>query len=135
MKNSIYAVAEELEAEIIKIFFENTKKLNSLDDIFNYLDKFIIYLKKNEDMYRLLLASNEPQVFLKKLKYSILDKLYNSIHNNSNLKNSNSLKFEIVFFTDGIVSQVLNYFTSKSDYSLDEIFKNTKNIFIILFLK
>lgn len=135
MKNSIYAVAEELEAEIIKIFFENTKKLNSLDDIFNYLDKFIIYLKKNEDMYRLLLASNEPQVFLKKLKYSILDKLYNSIHNNSNFKNSNSLKFEIVFFTDGIVSQVLNYFTSKSDYSLDEIFKNTKNIFIILFLK
>ena len=29
-------------------------------------------------------------VFLKKLKYSILDKLYNSIHNNSNFKNSNS---------------------------------------------
>ena len=90
MKNSIYAVAEELEAEIIKVFFENTKKLNSLDDFFNYLDEIIIYLKKNEDMYRLLLASNEPQVFLKKLTYSILDKLYNSIHNNSNFKNSNS---------------------------------------------
>ena len=132
MKNSIYAVAEELEAEIIKVFFEYTKKLNSLDDFFYYLDEIIIYLKKNEDMYRLLLASNEPQVFLKKLTYSILDKLYNSIHNNSNFKNSNSLKFEIAFFTDGIVSQVLNYFTSKSDYSLDEIFKNTKNIFIIL---
>ena len=55
---SIYDVAEELEAEIIKVLFENTQKLNSLDEI-------IIYLKKNEDMYRLLLASNEPQVFLK----------------------------------------------------------------------
>ena len=86
-------------------------------------------------MYRLLLASNEPQVFLKKLKHSILDKLYNSINNNSNFKNSNSLKFEVAFFTDGIVNHVLNYFTSKIDYSLDEICKNTKNIFIILFLK
>ena len=132
---SIYDVAEELEAEIIKVLFENTQKLNSLDDIFNYLDEIIIYLKKNEDMYRLLLASNEPQVFLKKLKHSILDKLYNSIINNSNFKNSNSLKFEVAFFTDVIVNQVLNYFTSKSDYSLDEICKNTKNIFIILFLK
>ena len=101
---SIYDVAEELEAEIIKVLFENTQKLNSLDDIFNYLDEIIIYLKKNEDMYRLLLASNEPQVFLKKLKHSILDKLYNSINNNSNFKNSNSLKFEVAFFTDVIVT-------------------------------
>ncbi len=133
--DSIYDVAEELEAEIINVLFENTKKLNSLEDIFNYLDEVINYLKKNEEMYKLLLASNEPQVFLKKLKNSMLDKLYNSLNNNPNFKNSVTLKFEVAFFTDGIVSQVLNYFTGKSDYTLDEICENTKNIFIILFLK
>lgn len=133
--DSIYDVAEELEAEIIKVLFENTQKLNSLDDIFKYLDEVISYLKENEDMYRLLLASDEPQVFLKKLNHSILEKLYNSIKNNPNFKNSDSLKFELSFFTDGIINQVLKYFTSMSDYSLDEICKNTKNIFIILFLK
>lgn len=133
--DSIYDVAEELEAEIINVLFENTKKLYTLEDIFSYLDEVIIYLKKNEDIYRLLLASNEPQVFLKKLNKSMLNKLYNSINNNPNFKNSDSLKFQVAFFTDGIVNQVLNYFTSKSDYSLDEISKNTKEIFIILFLK
>ena len=90
------------------------------------------YLKKNEDMYKLLLASNEPQVFLRKLNRLILDKLYSSINGNSNFNNS-SLKFEVSFFTDGIISQVLNYFTANSDYALDEISENTKSIFIILF--
>lgn len=91
------------------------------------------YLKKNEDMYKLLLASNEPQVFLRKLNRLILDKLYSSINGNSNFNNSSSLKFEVSFFTDGIISQVLNYFTANSDYALDEISENTKSIFIILF--
>ena len=133
--DSIYDVAEELEAEIINVLFENTQKLNSLDDIFNYLDEVINYLKKNEDMYRLLLASNEPQVFLRKLNHSILDKMYSAIKNNPNFKNSASLKFEIAFFTAGIVSEVLNYFTGRSEYSLDEICENTKGIFKILFIK
>ena len=133
--DSIYDVAEELEAEIINVLFENTTRLSSLDDIFNYLDEVIVYLKKNEDMYRLLLASNEPQVFLRKLNHSILDKMYNAINNNPNFKNSASLKFEIAFFTDGIVSAVLNYFTGRSEYSLDEICENTKEIFMVLFLK
>lgn len=131
--DSIYGVAEELEAEIIKVLLENTTKLNSLDDIFKYLDEIIDYLKRNEDMYRLLLSSDEPQVFLKKLNRSILEKMYNSINNNSNFKNSDILKFEVAFFTDGIINQVLNYFTGRSEYSLDEICENSKAIFQILF--
>jgi AcrR family transcriptional regulator len=131
--DSIYAVAEELEAEIIKILFKNQKRLNTLNDIFKYLDEIIAYLKENQDIYRLLLSSNEPQLFLKKLNHLILEKLYDSLNNNPNFKKSNTLKFEIAFFTDGIVNQVLNYFTAKSDYSLEEICTNTKNIFKILF--
>ena len=133
--DSIYDVAEELESEIIRVLFEDTQKLESLDDIFKYLDKIINYLKENEDIYRLLLSSNAPQIFLEKLTHLILEKLYNSINNNSNFKNSDSLKFDISFFTDGIINQVLKYFTGKSSYSLNEICQNTKNIFMILFLK
>lgn len=133
--DSIYDVAEELEAEIIKVLFENTKKLDTLNDIFECLDEIIDYLKENQDMYKLLLSSNEPQIFLKKLNRLILEKLYNSLNNNSNFKKSDTLKFEVAFFTDGMVNQVLGYFTAKSGYSLDEICMNTKNIFKILFCK
>ena len=133
--DSIYDVAEELEAEIIKVLFENTKKLDNLNDIMEYLDEIISYLKENQDMYKLLLSSNEPQIFLKKLNHLISEELYNSLNNNSNFKKSDTLKFKIAFFTDGIVSQVLNYFTARSDYSLDEICMNAKNIFKSLFSK
>lgn len=133
--DSLYEVAEELESEIIKVLFEDTQNLHSLDDVFDYLDEVMDYLKENEDMYKLLLSSKAPQIFLEKLTYSILDKLYHSLNHNSNFKNSDSLKFDVAFFTDGIINQVLKYFTSKSEYSLDEICNSTKKIFTILFLQ
>ena len=48
--DSIYDVAEELEAEVIKILFEDTKNLTSLQDVFDYLDNIIKYLKEHEDI-------------------------------------------------------------------------------------
>lgn len=133
--DSIYDVAEELEAEVIKILFEDTKNLTSLQDVFDYLDNIIKYLKEHEDIYRLLLSSNAPLIFLQKLNYLISDKLYNSLNNNTNFKKLDSLKFDIVFFTDGIINQVLRYFNNTSTYSLDEIAEKSKKIFILLFSK
>lgn len=132
--DSIYDVAEEFEAEIIKVLFEDTKNLNTLTDIYNYFDNIIDYLKKNEAIYRLLLSSREPLIFLERLNRSILNKLYTSLSNNSKLKNSKSLKFDIAFFTDGIVNQVLRYFNGTSDYSLNEINSYSKKVFKILFV-
>jgi len=87
------------------------------------------YLKENEEIYRLLLSSKEPLIFLEKLNRSILEKLYNSLSNNPKFSKSESLKFDIAFFTDGIVNQVLKYFKGASEYSLDEICENTKKSF------
>ena len=61
MKNSIYAVAEELEAEIIKIFFENTKKLKDINQFninpftHNYLAQFIFGNSEPESLAKVLL--------------------------------------------------------------------------------
>lgn len=132
--DSIYDVAEEFESEVIKVLFENNQKLTSIEDIFDYLDIVIDYLKENEDIYRLLLSSKEPLIFLEKLKRSILDKLYNALSNNKKLYKSETLKYDITFLTDGIVNQVLRYFKGTSEYSLEEICKNTKNIFKKMFL-
>ena len=133
--DSIYDVAEELEAEIISVLLKDTKKLNSLEDIFEYLDKVKAYLEENEDLYRLLLSSKEPQLFLEKLTRLILEKIYNSINGNTNFRISNSLKFDISYFTDGIISQILKYFNGTTEYNLDEICENSKRIFEMLFAK
>lgn len=132
--DSIYDVAEEFEAEIIKILIENSKDLKSNEDIFDYFDSVINYLKENEYIYKLLLSSNAPLVFLEKLNTVISDKLYSYLKDNSKFTNANSLKFHVTFFTDGIVNQVLKYFTSKSEYSLDEINKYIKMLFKTIFM-
>lgn len=131
--DSIYDVAEELEAEIIEVLFEDNRELKTLKDVFKYLDDVMIYLKENEDMYRLLISSKAPQIFLEKLNKLILDKLYNSLKNSTKYGDSKSLKFDVAFFTDGTVNQVLRYFNGTSEYTLDEISENSKDILKKLF--
>lgn len=131
--DSIYDVAEEFEAEIIKVLFENNTSLTSTNDIFNYFDNIVSYLEKNEETYRLLLSSKEPLMFLEKLNKLISNKLYNALSNNIKIKKSQSLKFDIAFFTDGIVNQVLRYFKGTSECSLDEICEYSKILFKEIF--
>ena len=131
--DSIYDVAEEFESEVFKVLLEDTKPLVSIEDIYVYLDDIISYLKENEEIYRLLLSSKEPLIFLERLKHSILNKLYTFLSTKTKLAKSDSLKFDITFYTDGIVNQVLKFFNDSSEYTLDEISAYSKRIFNILF--
>lgn len=59
--------------------------------------------------------------------------LYTFLSTKTKLAKSNSLKFDITFYTDGIVNQVLKFFNGSSEYTLDEISAYSKRIFNILF--
>lgn len=131
--DSIYSVAEDFEAEVIKVLFEDTKSVSSIEDVFKYIDNIFSYLKKNENIYRLLLSSKEPLIFLEKLKISISNKLFSFLNNNPNFNKSTSLKFNINFYTDGVVNQILRYFRGIEEFSLDEICSNSKELFKIFF--
>lgn len=133
--DSIYDVAEEFESEVISVLLEDTKKLSTPNDIYEYLDNIIDYLKENENIYKMLLSSKEPLIFLERLKNSILNKLYAYLSNNPELAKTKSLKFNVSFLTDGIVNQVLRYFNGKSQYSLDEISMYSKNVYKALFIQ
>ena len=127
--DSIYDVAEEFESEIIRVLFEDSKNINSIDEFFNYLDYIVDYLKENEDTYKLLVSSKEPLIFLDRLSKLISDKMYEALSNNSKLSKSKSLKFDIDFFTFGMIYQVLGYFRGESEYSLEDISKYSKKLF------
>lgn len=133
--DSIYDVAEEFESEVIQVLFENNFNLKSINDLYKYLDNIIDYLKENEEIYRLLLSSKEPLIFLEKLNNFILDKLYIFFINTPQFAKSKSLKFDISFYTDGVINQVLRYFNGSSEYSLDDICDYCKKIFNVFFVK
>ena len=132
--DSIYDIAEEFEAEVIQTLVEDNKTLNSLDDVNAYFDKIISYLKKNEKTYRLLLSSNAPRTFLDKLNTLVYDKLYTCLSLINKKYSNEELKFNVAFFTDGMVYQVLKYFTSNNQ-SLDELSNYSKLLFKTIFSK
>ena len=126
--DSIYDIAKEFEAEIVKALIEDNKPLNSLDDIYKYFDKIFDYLKFNEQTYHLLLSSSAPRSFLDKLNIIVYKKLYASLKNVSKNSSVEQLKFDVHFFTDGIINQVLRYFTGSTVFPLDDISGYAKRI-------
>lgn len=52
--------------------------------------------------------------------------IFHIIYNCPKLAKSESLKFDVAFFTDGVVNQVLKYFNGSSEYTLDNISSYSK---------
>lgn len=132
--DSIYGVAEDLEEEILQTLMVDTEKFISLQQLDSYFDNVITYLKENENLYRMLLASKEPLIFLEKIRHIINDKLYNTLVVSPEIHKTESLKFDVSFFTDGIIIQVLRHFTKNAEYTLDDICIYMKKYFKILFI-
>ncbi len=130
--DSIYDIAEEFESEIIQTLVEDNKPLTSLNDVNAYFDKFIAYLKKNEKTYRLFLSSEAPRTFLVKLNNLVYDKLYTCLTSLNTRVPEKELKFNLSFFTDGIIYQILKYFNG-TDLSLDDISDYSKLMFKNIF--
>ena len=51
------------------------------------------------------------------------------------IEKDSSLKFNISFYTDGIINQFLRFFTGKLDYSLDDINIFMKKFFVMIFIE
>ena len=103
------------------------KVLNSIQDIYDYFDEIFECLKKNEEIYKMLLVSNGSLVFLEELKKLAGEKIYNALLNI--VKNNTYLKLDVNFYMDGIISELVQYYRGQSDFSLDDIFVNSKKWF------
>ncbi len=127
----IYEVADDYQLETIELLISDDNILNSREDIYYYFDDITKCLKKNEDIYRMLLSSNDTLIFLEKLKKMSGEKIYSSL-GKCNI-NNDYLKLDVFFFMDGAINQLLKYFRNQSVYTLDELNKNIKKWFTKLF--
>ena len=133
--DSIYDVAEEFEADIIESLSIESISLTSIQSIYLYFDEIFKYLKENEQIYKMLLVSDAPSLFLKKLNKHTTTTLFETLNNNSQIRKSKSLKFDVSFFVDGIMNQILKYFTEDDfPYTLDDLRRYMEKYFNILFL-
>ena len=61
---NIFEVAEELENEFISTLDSTAEKMTSVDDFPFYLHQIFEFLANNEELYRQLLLSDAPMVFM-----------------------------------------------------------------------
>lgn len=114
--DSIFDVAQEIESDLQEIAFSNIKNISSIDDIYDFIDLMFEYLKNNEELYRKLMQSNDPIMFINRLSkkfYNVFTKIINSKDEEQDLK--------INFYISGTFSLLVKYYRNEINYSLDTI--------------
>lgn len=125
--DDIYDVINDYQLETIELLVSDDKVLNSFQDIYDYFDEIFECLKKNDEIYKMLLVSNGSIVFLEELKKLAGAKIYYALKNI--FKNNKYLELDVSFYMSGIISELIKYFRNQSDYSLEEIHTNGKRWF------
>ena len=88
-------------------------------------------LKENETTYHLLLSADESLLFLNKLKVIANKKIEQAL---KPFYQNQYLNLTISFLMNGLLIEIINYFRNESNYSLDEIHWNIKNVFQKIFV-
>lgn len=121
--DSIYDVAQEIESDLQEIAFSNIKNITSIDDIYDFIDLMFEYLKDNETLYRKLMQSNDPIIFINRLS----KKLYNIFIKILKL-NDKELDLKINFYISGTFSLLVKYYRNEINYELDTIKNYLKEV-------
>lgn len=128
--DSIYDVAQEIESDLQEIAFSNIKKISTIDDIYDFIDLMFNYLKENEELYKKLMQSNDPIMFINRLN----KKFYNVFKQTINSKDE-ELDIKINFYISGTFSLLVKYYRNEINYSLDTIRNYLKDLLSQLILK
>jgi len=131
--NNIFEVAEELENDFISVLDSSAEEMSSIEDFPIYFHKIFTFLSEHEELYRQLLMSDAPLVFIAKLNHQIEKTIKETLREHS--INKPMLDLDIAFFTDGATYMLLKYFRDEITLSLDEIEWYLKQRIVEMFLK
>ncbi len=129
--DDIYDVANDYQLETIELLISEENVLYNKDDIINYFNDIIVCLKKNEQIYKMLLSSTESITFLEKLNKMASRKILYALENS--ISEKDYLELDVYFFMDGVMAELIKYFKNQSDYTLDELNINFKKWFEKIF--
>lgn len=113
---NIYDVAKDIQDDALSLVDFDEVDIDSPESIKRYLDKVITHLKENEEIYKLILSSPDPLIFIDKLNKLIYEKLDHIFPTKDKDK-----ELKITFFTEGCINLFVKYFRGNLNKSLDEI--------------
>lgn len=128
--DNIYDVAKEFQNEFLDIIFNEDFHVTSLDTMEEYLDMVINHLKENEELYKMILSSDEPLLFMNHLN-RIMNKHLIDLFKKNNDKN---ISLKITFFVNGAIILFIKYFREEIDTTLNDLKIFLKDNFEKIFL-
>lgn len=123
--DDIYSVAEEFEIELINKFFTNAKLL-ATDNYDKFFEALFLFLKENDENYKMMCKSNEVIFSAKRLTTLVVNKLLELIDNDSNIKNRDFIELEISIFLEGLMCEYVKYCRRLSSVTPTELYVYAK---------
>ncbi len=123
--DDIYGVAEDYENELIDAFFNNIRLISS-HSINEFIDSIFEYIRQNDENYRLLCKSNDALFIVKKLNDIATKKILELCKNDTRIKNTNYLDFDIKIFLGGLFFEYVRYCRGYSNIKIDDLYQYTK---------
>lgn len=134
--SDIYAVAEEIEDELIQLLNESIDEYikDNTASYAPYIDKIVQHLKKEEALYRKLISGNVSTTIITKLKKILTNKISDDVKISFLSNNIKLRRSEIEFISAGSIDLFVQYFQSAPGtyLSLDEIASLVNKILIKL---
>lgn len=123
--DDIYSVAEEYENELIDVFFDNARLIETRD-ILQFIDAIFEFIRQNHENYRLLCRSNEFLFAAKKLTAIASGKLLELCHQDLRIANRAYMELDIRIFLEGILCEYVKYCRDDSEATLEDLYAYTK---------
>ena len=123
--DDIYAVAEDYENELIEHFFSNAELLASTDTE-KSIDSMFMYIKQNDENYKMLCKSNDLLLMMQKLTRLATNKIMELIHTSKKFSDTAFIDIEVNIFIEGIMLEYVKYCRGTSENTLDDLYEYTK---------
>lgn len=123
--DDLYGVAEEYENELIDAFFDNTKLLES-QDVLQFVDSVLDFIRQNNENYRLLCKSNDFLFAGKRLAAIATDKLLSLCYSDPRIKEQAHLELDLQVFLEGLMCEYVKSCRGYTAKTLDDLAQYAK---------
>ena len=123
--DDIYAVAEDYENELISLFFSNAELIASTNTD-KFIDLMFEYIKRNDEIYRMLCKSNDFVMIMQKFMRLAANKIIEIINASSEIVEREFITLEVNSFIEGFMFEYVKCCRDASENTIDDLYDFSK---------
>ena len=123
--DDIYAVAEDYENELISLFFSNAELIASTTTD-KFIDLMFEYIKRNDEIYRMLCKSNDFVMIMQKFMRLAANKIIEIINASPEIVEREFITLEVNSFIEGFMFEYVKCCRDASENTIDDLYDFSK---------